>query len=199
MTTTIEWFGGAGSPEILPAASGGLNTVGFFGSSFGFSIRVSEYNNTTYLTNANGTSNGGQLPNLRWANTSGAFVGPALNAVELRNVQQAECTLKITLTTDNPIGTQNTNFRAFDRISINNNPSGVTIQAAEIRKTGATLYGSGDINWTAIAGSGSVLSLADKVTEAPATEHNWYVGLSATPGSIGEKTEIALYFETEFL
>jgi hypothetical protein len=198
MATTVQWFGGAGSPEIAPAASGGFNTVGFFGASFGFSIRVGEYNNTTYRTNANGTSDGSQLPNLRFANISGAFAGASIVAEELLEINNSEATLLIRLTTDNPIKTQNSNFRAFDRVSINNNPSGVTIRAAEIRKNQSPVRGSGNTNWTVVAGSGSVLNLFDQTT-ANNTIHDFYVGLTGTPNSIGEKTEIGYYFETEFL
>lgn len=198
MASTIRWFGGAGSPEIAPAASGGFNTLGFFGSSFGFSIRVGEYNTTTFRTNANGTSNGSQLPNIRFANTSGAFVGASLVAEELLEIENNLATLNIRLNTDNAIKTQNSRFRAFDRVNINNNPSGVWIGAAEIRKDQALVRGSGDQFWQQIYGSGSVLSLSDQTT-ANATQHDWYVALTASPVSIGEKTEIAFYFETEFL
>ncbi len=198
MATTIQWFGGAGSPEIQPAASGGLNTLGIYGSNFGFSIRVGEYNNTCFRTNSNGTSNGGALPNTRFANVSGAFVGPELTATELLEVDNTESTLKITLTTDAAIQTQNSKLRAFDRVSIDSNPSGVTIRAAEIRKHMTLVRGSGDTNWTVIAGSGAVLDLADQTT-ADFTTHDWYMALTATPTSIGEKTNIGFYFETEFL
>ena len=198
MATTIQWFGGAGTPEIQPAASGGLNTCGFFGSSFGFSIRVGEYNNTTYRTSSDGTTNGSALPNLRWANTSGAYVGADITAQELLEIENAEATLNILLTTDSAIKTQNTKFRAFDRVDINNNPSGVTIYACEIMKDNALVRGSGDANWTLIAGSGDVLSLADQTTD-DFTTHNFYIGLTASPTSIGEKTAIGLYWESEFL
>ena len=198
MATTIQWFGGAGSPEIQPAASGGLNTAGFFGSAFGFSIRVGEYNNTTYRTNSNGTSDGGALPNTRFANTSGAFVGSELVATELLEVDNAEATINILLTTDAAIQTQNSKLRAFDRTDINNNPSGVVIRAAEIAKDQSVVRGSGDTSWTVIAGSGNVLSLADQTT-ADFVAHNWFIALTATPTSIGEKTNIGFYFETEFL
>jgi len=198
MASTIRWFGGAGSPEIAPAASGGFNTLGFFGSSFGFSIRVGEYQTTTFRTNANGTSNGSQLPNVRYANTSGAFVGAALVAEELLEIENNLATLNIRLNTDNAIKTQNSRFRAFDRVNINNNPSGVFIAAAELRKDNASVRGSGDQFWQQIYGSGSVLALEDQTT-ANATQHDWYVAVTASPVSIGEKTEIGFYFETEFL
>ena len=198
MATTIQWFGGDGTPEIQPAASGGLNTAGFFGSAFGFSIRVGEFNNTTYRTNSNGTTNGGALPNNKFFNSSGTFVGPELIARELLTVDNDDATLQILLTTDSAIKTQNSSFRAFDRISINNDPSGVTIRASEVRKDQTGVRGSGDISWSIIAGSGATLSLADQTTD-DFTAHRWYVALTATPTSIGEKTNIGFYFETEFL
>jgi hypothetical protein len=182
--------------EILPAASGGLNTIGFFGPAFGFSVKVGEYQETTFRTTEDGQTNGSQLPNLRYANVSGAFVGASIVAQELLTVANTEATLRVRLTTDSAVGTQNTNFRSFDKSSINNAPSGVTVQAAEVIKDGPGA-GSGDQFWTAIQGSGSVLSLDDQTPTA--TEHNWYIGLSSLPTSIGEKTNFAFYFETEFL
>jgi len=199
MATTITWAGGGGSPTIQPAASGGFNTCGFFGSSFGFSIRVGEYNQSTFRTNEAGTSDGGTLPNLRYANTSGAYVGGLSTPDELRNIEQYEATLRIRLDTDAPVGTQNSSFRAFDKVNINNNPSGVAIFAAEILKDPGT-YGSGDVSWTQIYGSGSILSLDDHILAwQTGVQHDWYIGLTATPTSIGEKTDIGFYFETEFL
>ena len=198
MASNIRWFGGAGSPEISPAASGGFNTLGFFGAAFGFSVRVGEYNTTTFRTNAGGTSNGSQLPNIKYANSSGAFVGASLVAEELLEIENTLSTLNVRLNTDSAIKTQNSRFRAFDRLNINSNPSGVWIGAAEVRKDNASVRGSGDQFWQQIYGSGSVLELSDQIT-ANNTQHDWYIALSASPLSIGEKTEIGFYFETEFL
>jgi len=198
MATTIRWYAGDGSPEILPAASGGFNTLGFFGANFGFSIRVGEYNNSSFRTTADGSSNGGALPNLRWANSSGAYVAGELTATELKEIDNDEATLKITLTTDSAIQTQNSVLRAFDRVDINSNPSGVTILAAEIRNDITAGRGSGDTSWTSIAGSGSTLGLEDQTTE-DSTTHDFFIALTATPTSIGEKTSVGFYWETEFL
>lgn len=199
MATTIGWRGGDGVNEILPANSGDNDTLGFFGANFGFSIRVGEFNNTSYVTNDNGTTNHGQVPNLRWFNSSGAYVASELTATELRNIDNAEATLKITLTTDSAVRTQNTSFRAFDRTSINSDPSGVTVYAAEIRKHSVGTYGSGDVSWTEIYGSGSTLALDSRTSETASGVQNFYVGLSVSPDSIGEKTNLGFYFETEFL
>lgn len=196
MATTVEWYGGDGANQILPAESGDNDTLGFFGAGFGFSIRVGEYNNTSYVTNDDGTTNHGQVPNLKWANSSGAYVASELTATELLNIDNSEATLRIKLETDSAVQTQNTSFRAFDRSNINNNPSGVTVYACEIIKPSPTVRGSGDTSWTQIAGSGSTLSMADQTTETGV--HYFYVGLSVTPTSIGEKL-FGLYWESEFL
>ncbi len=195
MATTIDWFGGDAANEIVPAESGEFDTLGFFGAAFGFSIRVGEYNNTCRVTNDNGTAENGQIPNLRFANISGAFVASDLIARELLEIDDDETTLRIRLQTDGLVGTQNSAFRAFDRVSIANAPSGVTVKAAEIRKPDP-VRGSGNTNWTDIAGA-TDLGLFDQV--AASSVHEWFVGLTVSPDSIGEKTDLGFYFETEFL
>jgi len=134
MATTIDWFGGDAVNEIVPAESGNDDTLGFFGANFGFSIRVGEFNNTNFVTDDIGTTNFGQVPNLKWANTSGAYVASELTATELLEIDNSEATLRIRLQTDSDVGTQNAAFRAFDRVSIANAPSGVTVRGAEIIK-----------------------------------------------------------------
>ena len=143
MATTIDWFGGDAANEIVPAESGVNDTAGFFGANFGFSIRVGEFNNTSFVTNDNGTTNFGQIPNLQFANTSGAFVASEITATELLEVDNTETTLRVRLQTDSDVATQNSAFRAFDRVNINNNPSGVTVQSAEMLKPNPSIRGSG--------------------------------------------------------
>ena len=194
MATTLKFLNPANnSIEILPAASGGLNTIGFFGPGFGLSVRVGDFNETTFRTTEDGQTNGTQLPNVRWASATGAFVGPSIIEQGLQSILINEATLQIELMTDSVVETQNAVFRTFDKTSIDNPPSGVTVFAAEI-VAGPT---SGDFNWTEIEGSGTVLNLDDQVN--PDTTHNWRIALSSTPTSIGEKTNFAFYFETEFL
>jgi hypothetical protein len=196
MATTIDWYGGDGVNEIVPAESGSNDTLGHFGANFGFSIRVGDYNNTSFATNDNGTTNHGQVPNLRWANVSGAYVASELTASELLEVDNSEATLRIRLITDGDVKPQNSSFRAFDRVDIDNSPVGVSILAAEINKPSPSVRGSGDVNWSTIAGSGSTLVFDDKTTASGV--NSWYVGVTVTPTSIGEKLH-GYYFETEFL
>jgi hypothetical protein len=198
MATTLKFFDPAdGAVEILPAASGGLNTIGFYGPGFGLSVRVGDFNEGTYRTSEDGQTDGSALPNLRWANVSGAYVAGEITATHLLEVLNSEATLRIELMTDVAVTTQNGVFRTFDKSSINNPPSGVDVYAAEIRNTAGPI-GSGDSLWIPnLGGSGTVLDVDDKTVAA--TTHNWWIALSATPTSIGEKTNFAFYFETEFL
>ena len=194
MATTLKFYNPANpSIEILPAASGGLNTIGFYGPGFGLSVRVGDYNETTYRTTEDGQTNGTALPNLRWASATGVYVGPSILPALLQDTLDSEATVRIELMTDSAVTTQNGIFRTFDKTSIDNPPSGVNVFAFEVI-TGAA---SGDTGWTQIQGSGTVLNLDDKVVAN--TTHNWRVGLSSTPTSIGEKTNFAFYFETEFV
>lgn len=196
MATTISWAGGDGVNAILPAESGVNDTLGFFGAAFGFSIQVGQFNNTCYVTTDNGSANHGQVPNLKYLNATGCYVASELVGTELREVDNGEATLRIRLNTDTNVATQNTSLRVFDRTSINNNPSGVAVYAAEIIKPQPTVRGVGDSSWTQIYGSGSTLSLADQST--PSGVHTWYIAMTASPTTIGSKL-FAIYMETEFV
>jgi hypothetical protein len=193
VATTLKFYNPANPAiEILPAASGGLNTIGFYGPGFGLSVRVGDFNESTYRTTEDGQTNGTALPNVRWASATGAYVGPSIVEQGLQTILDSEATLRIELMTDVAVTTQNGVFRAFDKSSIDNPSSGVDVYAVEIDG------GSGLPNWTnQVGGSGTVLPMASKLF--PQTTHNWYVALSSTPTSIGEKTNFAFYFETEFL
>jgi hypothetical protein len=63
-------------------------------------------------------------------------------------------------------------------------PSGLNTSSDEILATGDGTY----FNW--ISNSGEACR---------STRHDWYVGLSASPDSIGSKTNFGLYFSLEYL
>lgn len=98
----------------------------------------------------------------------------------------------------------------YDRSSINNPPSGVVCKVYETIHPGTSqlgLTGSGSEVWSTPAGS-SYLSLTSSPgtsglspngPETSSVDHDWYVCLSASPSSIGSKTQFGLYVETEYL
>ncbi len=40
--------------------------LGFYGSTFGSSVQIGSYNQSTFITNSNGTTNGGAAYNVRY-------------------------------------------------------------------------------------------------------------------------------------
>lgn len=202
MAATIDWTSGDGNDPIDP--TGAFNGVGFFGNAFGQSVRVGEYQDSTFQTNDAGAVEGGEMLNDKYISSSGVKIGAG--SIELLSaINCNETTLMIRLTNATPIQTQNTTFRAYDRLNINSNPSGITVQAFEAASTpsgslsgnDSSLNSDGDTTWTAIAGSGATLSFIEQ--SGSSTDHYFYIGLSCSPTSIGEKLGLGFHFESEYL
>lgn len=209
---TIQYFAGQGTPTEIAAGSG----LGFYGSGgFGTSVTVSEYADNVYITNSAGSTEGPQANNFKWITSDEGGVGSGtINGspnLPLRHLPNGQATLNIRFSHGSAVATQNAEVRCYDRTNINNAPSGVTMQAAEIihvdPSQGAT-SGSGDLDWTAIAGSGSVLDMVsspgtsgeringDDTTD---TQHDWFVVLSPKPNSVGSKNLVGLFVSLEYL
>jgi hypothetical protein len=184
--------------------------LGFFGSTFGDSVEIGEYQDSTYITNSNGTTEGPQATNIKFVHpNSGSING--LDPVNLLNIPNYLATLNVRFTNDTAVRCQNAKFYVYDRVNINNNPSGVLCKVAEIvhpslAQTGLT--GSGSTSWQTVNGSGSVLEftfespgysgLAPSGNSTVDTRMDYYIGISASPSSVGSKT-FAGYFSVEYL
>lgn len=119
--------------------------------------------------------------------------------------------LNIRFNHSTPVRTQNARLRIFDRSSINNNASGVTTRVAELihpSETQTGLLGSGNSSWQTPTGSSVVMSLTNSPGQSGLSpngastqdmNHDYYVAISASPDSIGSKTNYALYFSVEYL
>ena len=203
----LAFYGGGGPYAINNILNSG---IGFFGSSFGDSVEVGEYQDTSFITDGNGTQDGGQINNIKYENvSSGAINGAA--ATHLKNIPNYLATLNIRFTHGSDVKTQNAKFRIYDRSSINNDPSGVTCQVYETIHapvTQAGLVGSGANTWTHVHGSAVILDLADSPAisgtspngaESTDDRHDWYVCLSPSPDSIGSKNQFAAFFSVEYL
>ena len=57
--------------------------LGFYGGGFGFSVAVGEYQDSTFITDGNGTSQGPQVDNIKYMNTQSGIVNGASSGVNI--------------------------------------------------------------------------------------------------------------------
>jgi len=219
--------------------------IGFFGGGFGISVPVGGYQDTTYVTNGDGTASGIRCNNTKWlADNTYPNSGVSSNGgslIQLRAMPNYYAPLNIRFTHDEAVRVQNCKLRIFDRSDISQTATGVTTQVFECRHPhpvegynagtgtlafrGVTDYGWSecdpaeaqfDINFTPSPGATGLNTSAADTLPATATDgnanyvtkegaahesarHDWYVALSASPDSIGSKTQYGLYFTLEYL
>jgi hypothetical protein len=185
--------------------------LGFFGAGgFGQSVEVGTYQGTTFITDGNGTLNGGAVENTKYVHlNSGVNSSLGTTPVLLREIPNRLATLNIRFTHESAVKLQNARLRIFDRSNINNGASGVLTKVAQIihpYNTGNN--GSGDTTWYTPVGSSVPVILVGSpgasgwhITQTTwtDTQHDYYVVISASPNSIGAKTLYGLYIETEYL
>ncbi len=184
--------------------------LGFYGGGFGQSVEVGAYQDTTFITNGAGTTQGPQVDNIKWLNTASGIINGASSGVPLTSIPNYLATLNARFTHSVAVRTQNVKFRIYDRSNINNPASGVTCKVAELVHPDIVQNnnGSGSSTWQTPTGSSVVMSL----TASPGTsglrpngasttdaQHDWYLAISASPDSIGSKTAFAAYIELEYL
>lgn len=187
--------------------------LGFYGAAFGQSVDVGSYQNTTFITNGNGTAQGQQVNNIRYLDTASGYLGSATSGVKLTEMPNYMATLNIRFSHGTVVKAQNVKCRIYDRSSINNPASGVTTKVAELihPTTTQTNVGSGDTTWLTPAGSAVIVDLAPSPgysglyagngsnSTRSDTQHDWYLAISASPDSIGSKTMYGLYVSLEYL
>lgn len=198
----------AGEQFAISAMQG--SGLGFYGGGFGQSVNVGEYQDSTFITNGAGTSQGPQVDNIKWLNTASGIVNGASSGVALTAIPNYLATLNVRFTHTSAVRTQNAKLRVYDRTSINNPASGVLCKVAELihPDTVQNNTGSGSSTWQTPTGSSVIMSLTASPghsglrpngASTTADTHDWYFAISASPESIGSKTLFALYCELEYL
>jgi hypothetical protein len=191
----------------------GSSGVGFFGNAgFGSSVSVGAYQDSTYITNSNGTIAGALLNNIKYSHPSSGIVNGigSPSGLNLQAITNSQASLNVRFSHTSAVATQNVKLRIYDRANINNAASGVTTKVAEIIHPTTTnaLDGSGSSSWQTPAGSGTVMNLVSSPgmsglrpngSGTIADRHDWYLALSASPDSIGSKTQYAMWVELEYL
>lgn len=214
MAAAINFYVNPATSEFnLETGGSGL---GFYGDSgFGASVIVGEWQGRTYITDGNGVIQGSEGQNVKYLNSASGILGQASSGIGLTAIPNYQSTLNIRFTYDSAVQVQNAAVRIYDRSNINNPASGVTTKVAEIihPSTVQGPTGSGDNFWLTPGGSGSTVGLSPSpglsgwwagdgsgvVSTRTDTTHDWYLAISASPDSIGSKTQYGLYASMEYL
>lgn len=152
-----------GSPLLDTLSGSGL---AFYGATAGSSVQIGAYQDSTYVSSADGSEYSDQTNNVKYvASTypSGRCVVDGIGAsfsVGLSGVKTCQSTLGIEFGHSTPVKTQNVQLRIYDRVNPNYPASGVNTKVAEvINHNGATyatqgtygnssnVVGSGDAFW----------------------------------------------------
>jgi hypothetical protein len=211
MAAAITFYAGQGGGTFVNLNASGL---GFFGATFGTSVQVGQYQDSTYITTGTGSAEGPQATNCKYITSSGVSVDGDVTIVPSA-VAINSGTMNIRFTFDSAVKTQNCQLRIFDRTDINAGATGVTTQVLQVANGGSGVTSSGTAEspgshtgWIAPSGSGVTVALLSSAgsgglspsgTDTQDTRHDWYACLSASPLSIGSKELFGLYCQLEYL
>jgi len=211
MAAAVSFY--AGFTPVILTGSG----LGFYGASFGTSVQVGQYQDSTFITNSTGSAQGPEANNAKYqGDVSGVNINGS-GLMHIREVPLLSGTLNISFTNDTEVNTQNGEVRIFDRSDITQPASGVTSQVAQLVQglsgvdptTGAAqVWSAAEDGWLALSGSGLTMTLLNNPgsgglgasgAAGEDTQHDWYLCLSASPDSIGSKTLYGLFTQLEYL
>jgi hypothetical protein len=217
MAAQINFYGGTnGQYNINNGGSG----VGFFGSTFGQSVLVNAYQDSTYVTDGNGTTQGATLLNWKYVHANSGLYGGDSTNYKLSGIPNSIATLNVRFTNDTAVMCQNVRLRIYDRSDTTKAASGVVTQIAELCRpdslytstvTNTGPFASGSVQWTTANPTGSS-TVYTPITQSPGisgshprsaswtdVQHDWYFLFSASPTSIGSKTQFGCQVSLEFL
>jgi len=164
----------------------------FAGAAFDDAVTVSEYQDSTHVEAAGGAddSDGNTPNNVKFISQAGGGGGDSQadwgdGTEDIDAILEAECTLDILFNHGSSVITENAIFFAYDGTTPATGPTGVTFQAFEL----------GDTNFTNCEGSGSALDIEDDTT---AEDHHYFIGVSASPDSVGLKTAFKMRIELTY-
>ena len=142
---TISFY--AGSTAINNLTGSGL---GFFGGSFGQSVELNKWQDTTFITDGTGSNNAGSANNIKYYNATQGYAPNIVPPTGLKYIPNKNATCNIRFTNSSAVKTQNVRLRIFDRNNKDHAASGVTTRVAELlnpRLTYGLIEGSGDAKW----------------------------------------------------
>lgn len=192
----------------------GGSGLGFYGDAgFGASVPVGSWQGRTFVTDGNGIVQGPEAKNIKYLNAGSGILGQAGSGIGLKAMPNYQATLNPRFTHSSAVKVQNVQLYIYDRSNINNPASGVTTKVAELIHPSPIQGpgGSGSSQWNTPGGSAVIVTLAKSpgmsglnagdgsASVYTDTRHDWYLAISASPDSIGAKTQYGLYMSLEYL
>jgi len=194
-------FGDNSKPEITDMGGSG---IGFFGTTAGSSVQIASYQDSSYVSNADGSTTTDQLHNWKFVNsasypsgsaTVGAVGGAAYTDFIAKGLSR-DCTFGVEFSHGSAIKVQNAQLRIYDRSNINYPASGVNTKVCEIVNFGGTgqdytdqaasathgVVGSGDAFWWGEPWP------ADQLISASTNKYTNSVGTAFYNGTDGDTT-----------
>lgn len=184
-TFTWEYFGSTG-----PAwTSIGANTIVFAGSGgITTPITVGAWQDETHIgSNDPGTDQCGtnHCKNVKWISNTQFDSGGGTETLNDTNLTSDECTIRVRFTDGASVAITNARFYAYDGTTTTTEAVGVDVEAFQQGVTATTWTTINDDSGN-IGGdnSGERLDLAD---QGAATDHTYYIAISVSPESVGDK------------
>lgn len=110
----------------------GGSGLGFYGSSFGSSVQIGSYQDRTFITNSDGTVNGGNAYNVKFIAAATGLSDTDGTNIPLCDLNSRHSTLYINFDHSTPVKVQNAQLRIYDRSNVNYPASGVNTKVAEV-------------------------------------------------------------------
>lgn len=148
----------------------GGSGLGFYGASFGSSVQIGSYQSKTFITNSNGTINGGNAYNVKYTAAASGYPDTMTSGIPLARINGHHRTLDINFDHSSEVNVQNAQLRIYDRSNINNPASGVNTKVIEMVNFNGQTYA----NWLSTPGDANVVT--DGVGGAPygSGDHVWW-------------------------
>jgi len=128
-----------------------LSGIGFFGGAFGLSVPVGSHQDSTFITNSDGTTEAQQLQNTKYASESGVKFNTN-NENDNEAIPNYYTPLNLRFTHNEAVRVKNCQLRIFDRSDITKNASGVTTQVYEVRHPNTTQNTNSALDFRGTAG-----------------------------------------------
>ncbi len=185
---SFTWTLQGATPTTIDAT----DKIQFAGATFGSPITVNSYNDSTHVESSVGAndSSGNTPNNVKFISQSGGTGDDSQadwgdGTEDIDAITNAEATLKINFAHDSSVVTTDAIFYAYDGTTPATAPTDIDVRAFEV----------GDTNFTEAEGSGSALALDDN---SAGTSHDYFIGVSCSPASVGEKTAFAFRIELTY-